>query len=72
MQKRKNIKQYLGILKKFMENFIGIILIVGIIFLPIYFYRSFPGRSGGHRAGYAAFMTTVILLIIAFLIKLYG
>ena len=48
----------------------GILFLLGIIILPIYFYKSYTGKSSYHRAGYSAFMTTIILLITALVINL--
>ncbi len=54
-----------------MEKYSGIFLILGVV-LTIFFYKSFPGKSGGYQGGYAAFMTVVVLLIIAFIVRQFS
>ena len=58
-----------------MENLPALILLIGVIVLPIILYRSYNhiGSSKGDKAGFAAFGTVVILLVIALILnKLKG
>ena len=54
-----------------MEDLSALIFLIGIIVLPVILYRSFDhiGSTKSSRAGFAAFGTTIILLIAAFILN---
>ena len=55
-----------------MRDFLIIIFSIGIFVLPIFFYKIHgTNKMSGHRLSYAAFMTTIVLLVIATIFHIY-
>ena len=55
-----------------MRDVLIVIFSISILVLPIFFYKiQGTNKMSGNRLGYAAFMTTIVLLVIAIIFHIY-